>query len=46
MLESLQLQEMIKLGAKADIEALYAGAGGMAGLNDTLARAVLRGEYV
>ena len=41
-----QIREMVHLGAKADIEALYLGPEGMSGMNETLLRAVLRREYV
>ena len=37
---------MVGRGVKADIEALYGGSGGMAGLNQVLLRAVLRREFV
>jgi hypothetical protein len=42
----MQLMEMVRLGVKADIEALYHGSGGMAGLTQTMLRAVLRREFV
>ena len=41
-----ELREMEESGYKADIEAVYDGLGGFAGLSKMLAMAVLRRDYI